>query len=82
MSEVLTTEQAAQRLALGRSTLEKLRCSGYGPRFIRLSARRVGYDKADLDDWIAARPRRTSTSKSDAPPRGPGRPRRHTVVPA
>jgi excisionase family DNA binding protein len=82
MSEILTTDQAAARLALGRSTLEKWRCSGTGPKFIRLGARRVGYDRADLDDWIAARPRRTSTSELDAPPGGPGRRRQQTVVPA
>jgi len=49
MAEILTTDQAAALLALGRSTLEKWRCTGAGPKFLKLGARRVGYDKADLD---------------------------------
>ena len=69
MAEILTTDQAAAHLALGRSTLEKWRCTGTGPKFVKLGVRRVGYDKADLDDWIASRPRRASTSEADTPAR-------------
>jgi len=78
MSEILTTNQAAAHLALGRSTLEKWRCSGDGPKFIKLGLRRVGYLKTDLEEWIAARPRRGSTSEVQTPQRGPGRPRKRT----
>jgi excisionase family DNA binding protein len=67
MSEVFTTDQAAARLALGRSTLEKWRCTGNGPKFIKLGLRRVGYRKADLDEWVALRPRRDSTSDIGSP---------------
>jgi excisionase family DNA binding protein len=69
MPEVLTTDQAAAHLALGRSTLEKWRCSGTGPKFIKLGLRRVGYHKADLDEWVASR-RRTSTSEVTTSSRG------------
>ena len=65
MAEILTTDQAAALLALGRSTLEKWRCPGAGPKFLKLGARRVGYDKADLDEWIALLPRRASTSEAE-----------------
>ena len=67
MTEILTTDQAAALLALGRSTLEKWRCTGAGPKFLKLGARRVGYDKADLDEWIASLPRRASTSETEHP---------------
>jgi excisionase family DNA binding protein len=76
MPEILTTDQAAAHLALGRSTLEKWRCAGTGPKFIKLGLRRVGYDKSDLDEWIAARPRHASTSEFETLLRGPGRPRK------
>ena len=66
MSEIMTTNQAAAYLALGRSTLEKWRCAGNGPKFIKLGRRRVGYHKVDLDEWVAARPRRASTSEIGA----------------
>jgi hypothetical protein len=36
----------------------------------------VGYHKADLDNWIAARPRHASTSEFETLLRGPGRPRK------
>ena len=67
MSEILTTNQAAAHLALGSSTLEKWRCAGTGPKFLRLGMRRVGYHKADLDEWIASRPRLASTSEVERP---------------
>jgi predicted DNA-binding transcriptional regulator AlpA len=65
--KILSTSQAAARLDLGQSTLEKWRCVGSGPKFIKLGTRRVGYSEADLDAWIASRPRRTSTSEVDSP---------------
>jgi predicted DNA-binding transcriptional regulator AlpA len=82
MSEVLTTDQAAAHLALGRSTLEKWRCIGAGPKFIKLGLRRVGYHKTDLDEWIASRPRCASTSEVETPMRGPGRPPKRNMAAA
>jgi predicted DNA-binding transcriptional regulator AlpA len=81
MSEILTTDQAAARLALGRSTLEKWRCLGNGPKFIKLGLRRVGYHTADLNEWIASRPRHESTSEAETPRRRHGRPRKDAVAP-
>ena len=49
MRRVLRTNSAAQYLGLAESTLEKHRLAGIGPHFIRLGARAVGYDLADLD---------------------------------
>lgn len=52
--------EAAGYLGLSVSTLAKLRLTGEGPRYVRLG-RRVLYDPSDLDAWISAR-KRTSTS--------------------
>ena len=52
--------EAAGYLGLSTSTLAKLRLTGEGPRYINLG-RRVLYDVADLDAWVATR-KRTSTS--------------------
>jgi excisionase family DNA binding protein len=68
MSEILTTRQAADYLKLAVSTIEKLRCHGGGAKFIKLGSRRVGYLKADLDEWIASRPRCSSTSEHSTEP--------------
>jgi len=58
---VFRTPDAARYLGLTASTLEKMRLSGGGPPFVRLGARAVGYAIGDLDSYIDAR-RRTSTS--------------------
>ena len=80
MSEIFNTDRAAAYVALGPSTLEKMRCAGTGPKFLRLGARRVGYHKADLDEWVASRPRCTSTSEVETAQRGPGRPPKRTLA--
>jgi len=59
---IYNTEEAAKYVGLGKSTLEKLRLTGGGPKFVKLGVRRVGYLMADLDAWLLARPRVESTS--------------------
>lgn len=57
----LRTREAASFTGLSKSTLEKLRVSGNGPPYIRVG-RVVLYDPDDLDRWLAAH-RRQSTSE-------------------
>jgi len=66
--------EAARYLQLAESTLNKMRCSGGGPRFIKAGPRVVLYDRGDLDEWLAnrtwgstseyVRPDRASRAKS------------------
>jgi predicted DNA-binding transcriptional regulator AlpA len=63
-SEAMRPPQAANYVGLSASTLAKRRLTGDGPRFIRLSARAIGYLKSDLDEWLTAR-RFGSTSEYD-----------------
>jgi len=51
---VLKTDEAAERIGLSVSTLEKLRVYGGGPKFLRLG-RAVRYRQTDLESWMAAR---------------------------
>jgi predicted DNA-binding transcriptional regulator AlpA len=51
--KMLNTPEAAAYCGSSASTLAKLRLYGGGPRFLRLG-RRVVYDVADLDTWLAA----------------------------
>jgi predicted DNA-binding transcriptional regulator AlpA len=55
--------EAASRTGLSVSTLNKLRVFGGGPTFVKLG-RRVVYDPADLDAWLAARKRRSTSEPS------------------
>lgn len=57
---LLNVRQAAAWLGLSKSTLDKMRCYGAGPRFIRATSRAVRYDPADLAAFAAGR-RQAST---------------------
>lgn len=56
----LRTDLAAKYIGLSVSTINKLRLTGGGPTYIKLG-RTVVYDIADLDAWLDAH-RRKSTS--------------------
>ncbi|WP_114943485.1 helix-turn-helix transcriptional regulator [Microvirga calopogonii] len=58
--DLLDVKTAAKRLGLSKSTLDKLRVYGGGPRFSKLG-RSVRYSATDLDNWVHEN-RRTSTS--------------------
>lgn len=60
---VMTPIQAAEYLTLSISTLARMRIAGNGPTFIRLSPQKIGYRQTDLDKFLEARVR-TSTSQS------------------
>lgn len=57
------TAEAAQYLGIGKSTLERGRTDGTGPKWRRLGARIVVYAISDLDAW-ADEQIRTSTSEA------------------
>jgi hypothetical protein len=60
--EKFDTGEAAKYTKLSASTLAKRRVFGGGPKYLKLG-RRVVYSKRDLDIWLDAH-RRTSTSDS------------------
>jgi predicted DNA-binding transcriptional regulator AlpA len=49
----LTTQEAADRVRLSESALEKKRVDGTGPVFVKLG-KSVRYEIAALDEWISA----------------------------
>lgn len=52
---VLTEAETAQLTRLSARTLQRLAEDGRGPARIKLSARRIGYWRADVEAWLAAR---------------------------
>lgn len=62
MRENLSVIEAAEALGISQSYLNKLRCTGGGPRYAKVG-RRVIYSNDELDAWLASR-RRRSTSDS------------------
>ena len=61
MQALLTQREAADALRLSARTLERLRLTGDGPRYVK-TTRRVLYRETDLESWIASR-LTTSTSE-------------------
>lgn len=49
---ILTVSEAAQYLGLAQSTLNKWRCFGDGPRFLKLG-KAIRYRKSDLDEYLS-----------------------------
>ncbi len=60
VSKILNNKEAAHYVRRSPSFMNKRRCTGGGPLFIRIG-RRIGYMLDDLDDWLLAQ-RRRSTS--------------------
>ena len=58
----VNTRNASAYLGLSEKTLAMLRCNGTGPKFIKRG--RVFYFKDDLDSWLNAGGRFTSTAQS------------------
>ena len=63
MRNLLTATEVAEALGLTIRTLEDWRYKGEGPPFLKIG-HRVRYDAADLERWLAAQ-RRRSTSDGD-----------------
>ena len=59
---MLDVSEAAEFIGLSASTLNKMRGTGAGPVYIRLGGRRIVYHLADLNAWLNAN-RRRSTSE-------------------
>jgi predicted site-specific integrase-resolvase len=60
LKPLLTALQAAERLGVPASLLERWRGTGEGPAYIKLSGKYVRYQQADLEAFVEARRRRNT----------------------
>lgn len=67
--KLLTPDDVAETLGVGRGCLAKWRLSGFGPKYLKIG-RRVAYQAEDVAAWLSDR-RRQSTS--DVPAGAGGR---------
>ncbi|ODT87798.1 helix-turn-helix domain-containing protein [Phenylobacterium sp. SCN 70-31] len=65
LEKLLSTVEAADRLGVSSSYLNKLRVTGGGPPFVKIGAR-VAYDPADLSAWLEAQKRTTTAPAGEA----------------
>ena len=64
-NQLLNTADIARRCAVSKTWLEKLRVEGGGPPFVKLG-RRVLYRESDVNHWIDARLRTSTSDPGDA----------------
>jgi predicted DNA-binding transcriptional regulator AlpA len=64
MQTLLTQREAATALRLSERSMERMRVSGLGPKFIRCGGRAVRYRQSDLDEWLTARSVRSTSEIS------------------
>lgn len=58
--KVLTEREVCNWLSVSEPTLFRHRRDGTGPKFIRLSARRVGYRHSAVEAWLSQREQHTN----------------------
>lgn len=58
----LDTKNASSYVGLSEKTLAMMRCNGNGPKFVKRG--RIFYFKEDLDSWLNAGGRHTSTAQA------------------
>lgn len=61
--QIMNPQTAAEYIGVAKHTLARWRTEGGGPPFLKLGAP-VRYDVADLDAWIDARRRRSTSDVS------------------
>ena len=76
--DLLTTSEVAEWLGLSTPWLEIGRCKDYGPRYVRLSPRRVRYRRADVLAWLADRTH-ANTAEYRAAPKAGRKPGSHVI---
>jgi predicted DNA-binding transcriptional regulator AlpA len=50
---LLTEKDLSSWLGISLPSLQRMRSRGTGPRFVRLSERRIAYRRSDVDAWLA-----------------------------
>lgn len=51
--QFLTPKQTCDKIAVSRSTLDRLVAAGTFPKPIRLTERRLVFNEADIETWMA-----------------------------
>jgi predicted DNA-binding transcriptional regulator AlpA len=57
--EILTERELSDWLGISQPTLARHRRDRTGPIFVRLSARRVGYRRGAVEDWLRQNERKS-----------------------
>lgn len=78
--QLLTEEQAAERLLMSPRTLRDIRRRGE-IRYVALTTRKIAYRPEDCDEYVAAHVRVESPASPSKPPPKPAKGRGAQIVP-
>lgn len=67
MKRLFNSKEAAALLGLSQRTLERYRCVGNGPKFLKLQ-RSVRYREDDLTEWLGLRLRQSTSDSGSRQP--------------
>jgi len=62
--EILSEREVSDWLGISEPTLFRHRRDGTGPKFIRLSTRRVAYRRAAIEEWLGHQEQRSLDARS------------------
>jgi predicted DNA-binding transcriptional regulator AlpA len=62
--EILSEREVSNWLGISEPTLFRHRRDGTGPKFIRLSARRVAYRRGAVEEWLSQREHRRLSAEA------------------
>lgn len=55
MARFITPKQTCEKIAVSRTTLDRMVGAGAFPKPIRLTERRLAFNEADVEAWMAAK---------------------------
>lgn len=55
--QLMTEDQAADMICYSKRALQNWRLRGGGPKYVKVSARSIRYQRRDILEWIEARKR-------------------------
>jgi predicted DNA-binding transcriptional regulator AlpA len=68
--QILSEREVCNWLGISEPTLFRHRRDGTGPKFIRLSSRRVGYRHSAVEAWLSRREQQAQSTPESADPGG------------
>lgn len=61
---LLTIQQVSAILGVKPGALAQMRYEGRGPKFVKVSAKVIGYRESDLEAWIESRVRQSTAQEA------------------
>ena len=65
MEKLLSEKEIEETYGLSRRWLQKLRCQGGGPKFLKIGKKKILYRCSDIEIFLKTHERRTTSDKGE-----------------